>query len=92
VLHAVNELRARGYLFDGTLHGVNLCGANLLGADLRGASLRSVKADEETILPDGSRWQEGLDWQRFTNQEQQVALKMRPQSHYSRKYRARRML
>jgi hypothetical protein len=92
VLHAVNELRVLGYLFDGTLYGANLRGADLTGADLRGAYLRGVKADEETILPDGTRWQEGLDWRRFTSPESQIRLKQRPKTHYSRKYRARRMI
>jgi hypothetical protein len=92
VVHAVNELRALGYLYDGTLHGANLSGANLAGADLRGASLARIKADEETILPDGSRWNEGTDWRQFTHPDSQIKLKQRPKSHYSRKYRARRML
>lgn len=92
VHHAVNELRALGYLFDGTLHGANLRGANLAGVDLRGASLSRIKADEETILPDGSRWNEGIDWRQFTNPKSQITLRQRPKSHYNRKYRARHML
>src|SRR5262245_15776784 len=47
---ALNELRAVGYLFDGTLHGANLRGANLTGADLRGASIKGWRCDNETIL------------------------------------------
>lgn len=46
-LNAVNELRASGYLFDGTLYGkavklANLSGANLRDANLSGLSLRSA--------------------------------------------------
>lgn len=91
-LHAINELRALGYLFDGTLHGVNLRGANLAGADLRGASLLRIKADSTTILPDGSRWQADSDWRRFSHPEHYPAAKARPKSHHSRKYRAKAML
>jgi len=38
-LAAVDMLRARGWLADGTLRGVRLAGANLRGADLSGADL-----------------------------------------------------
>lgn len=42
VLEAVAELRARGWLQDGSLRGVLLCHAHLEGADLYEADLRSV--------------------------------------------------
>jgi hypothetical protein len=90
VLHALNELREKGYLFDGTLHGANLRGANLAGADLRGASLKRLRCDSDTILPDGSRWTESSDWRQFTLPESQITLKARPKTHYNRKLRARR--
>ena len=60
------------------LNGANLCGADLERADLRGARLRgalledakidsSTKFDEQTILPDGSRWSQTVDMSIFTN-------------------------
>lgn len=42
VLEAVAELRARGWLEDGSLRGVMLCHAHLEGADLYRANLHSV--------------------------------------------------
>ena len=42
VVKAVEELRARGWLEDGSLEGVRLCHAHLEGADLFKASLRRV--------------------------------------------------
>lgn len=42
VLQAVEELRARGWLSDGSLHGIALCKVNLEGADLMGADLSNV--------------------------------------------------
>ena len=42
VLQAVEELRVRGWLTDGSLKGVPLCHAHLQGADLLGADLRNV--------------------------------------------------
>ncbi|GAB4541927.1 MAG: hypothetical protein Kow0063_33300 [Anaerolineae bacterium] len=42
VLQAVEELRVRGWLSDGTLRGVALCHAQLQGADLMSADLRGV--------------------------------------------------
>jgi hypothetical protein len=42
VLEAVAELRARGWLSDGSLAGVPLCYCHLEGADLLGADLQGV--------------------------------------------------
>lgn len=42
VLEAVEELRVRGWLGDGSLHGIPLCDCHLEGADLLKASLRKV--------------------------------------------------
>ena len=42
VLEAIAELRARGWLEDGSLRGVMLCHAHLEGSDLYKASLREV--------------------------------------------------
>lgn len=42
VLKAVEELRVRGWLSDGSLRGIALCKANLEGADLMGADLSNV--------------------------------------------------
>jgi hypothetical protein len=42
VLQAVEELRVRGWLSDGTLRGIVLCHAQLQGADLMNADLRCV--------------------------------------------------
>lgn len=42
VLQAVEELRVRGWLGDGSLDGVPLCDCHLEGADLLKASLRKV--------------------------------------------------
>jgi hypothetical protein len=41
-LLAVEKLRARGWLVDGTLRGIALCHAQLQGADLMGANLNNV--------------------------------------------------
>jgi uncharacterized protein YjbI with pentapeptide repeats len=42
VLEALAELRVRGWLTDGTLHGIPLCDCHLEGADLLKASLCKV--------------------------------------------------
>ena len=42
VLEAIAELRARGWLEDGSLRGVMLCHAHLEGSDLTKANLREV--------------------------------------------------
>jgi uncharacterized protein YjbI with pentapeptide repeats len=60
------------------LNGANLCGAELERADLRGARLRgallegakinsTTKFDEQTILPDGSRWSQTVDMATYTH-------------------------
>jgi uncharacterized protein YjbI with pentapeptide repeats len=61
------------------LHGgANLESANLSGANLKGAKLvihyqsmsalnQSAKFNEETILPDGTKWTSKADLERFTN-------------------------
>jgi hypothetical protein len=41
-VRAVNELRAHGWIEDGSLRGANLRGANLRGANLQGADLRGA--------------------------------------------------
>jgi hypothetical protein len=91
-LQATEELRAHGWLEDGSLQGVvldfanlqgamlkmadlqktwinhaNLRGANLEGAYLQGAYLTNVSFDENTILPDGSKWSPDTDMGRYTN-------------------------
>ena len=47
----------------------NLEGANLRRANLEGARLVGVKFNEETTLPDGTKWAPELDMKRFTNAE-----------------------
>lgn len=47
------------------IHMTNLIGANLRDALLTGATFAGELCDETTILPDGSNWQENLDWARF---------------------------
>ena len=42
VLQAVEELRVRGWLSDGSLAGIALCRAQMQGADLLGANLSEV--------------------------------------------------
>ncbi len=42
VLQAVEDLRARGWLADGTLRGIALCQADLQNVDLMGADLSSA--------------------------------------------------
>ena len=56
-LRAVEELRAHGWLTEGTLQG-----ANLKLADLTGASL-----DDKTRFPDGELWHAGVDLSQFTD-------------------------
>ncbi|MBN1146310.1 MAG: pentapeptide repeat-containing protein [Anaerolineales bacterium] len=49
VLQAVEELRVRGWLTDGSLEGVSLCHAHLQGADLLKASLRKVDLHQANL-------------------------------------------
>jgi len=59
-------------LFDANLQGAflldaDLSGANLTYADLRGADLWMANFDEETILPDMSKWNAETELERFTD-------------------------
>lgn len=66
-------------LFDVNMAGVDLSNANLKGANLSGADLRETRLvrghveditlDEQTMLPDGSRWTPDTDIERYTNPE-----------------------
>lgn len=54
------------------LDGADLRGANLINANFEGAILgerfggvRNIKMDENTVLPDGYSWHEGVDLERF---------------------------
>ena len=49
VLQAVEELRVRGWLSDGSLEGVPLCHAHLQGADLLKANLRKVDLHQANL-------------------------------------------
>jgi len=54
------------------LGDANLIGASLLDANLKHASLEDVywgyaRMDSSTVLPDGSKWQQGTDMSRFTD-------------------------
>lgn len=49
------------------LHGANLKGANLWEANLQDASLSYVGFDENTILPDSSKWSPDTNMKRFTD-------------------------
>ena len=48
-LEAIEELRIRGWLTDGSLHGVALCQAQLEHADLMGADLRNVDFHQSNL-------------------------------------------
>ncbi len=48
-LQAVEELRVRGWLTDGSLCGTALCQAQLANADLMGADLRSVDLHQANL-------------------------------------------
>ena len=48
-LEAVEELRIRGWLADGSLRGVALCQAQLEHADLMGADLRNVDFHQSNL-------------------------------------------
>lgn len=49
VLQAVEELRVRSWLTDGSLEGVTLCHAHLQGADLLKANLRRVDLHQANL-------------------------------------------
>jgi len=60
------------YLGDAVLVGANLTGANLVGAsleggDLVGAVLVNAKFNEETYLPDETKWTPETDMTRYTD-------------------------
>lgn len=54
-------------LQDAGLKNVNLEGADLYQANLRGVKMIRVEMDEETRLPDGSKWSPSTDLRRFTD-------------------------
>jgi hypothetical protein len=61
-------------LLEANLQGANLAGANLAmanlsEANLAGASLRATGLDEDTTLPDDSRWTPDTDMARFTDSD-----------------------
>ena len=76
---AAEELRRHGWLRDGSLQGAILSGANLegaylvmanlQGAVLIGANLQGAKFDDNTTLPDDTRWTRDTDMARFTDPE-----------------------
>ena len=45
----------------------NLRGADLTSANLKNAQLTEAHFDEQTILPDGTRWSRTLDLRRYTD-------------------------
>ena len=54
-------------LFEANLQEANLCDANLQGAWMAFAVLREIKFNENTILPDGTRWTPDTDMARYTD-------------------------
>ncbi len=56
-------------LWGTNLWGANLQGAILWGANLQGADLGGATFDENTMLPDGTKWTPGTDMGRFTDRE-----------------------
>jgi hypothetical protein len=52
---AVNELRRRGWLTDGSLRRADLKGANLLGARVTAGQLGPAASLEGATLPDGTK-------------------------------------
>ena len=56
-------------LQEADLRGANLQEANLWGANLQGADLGGATFDENTMLPDGTKWTPGTDMGRFTDRE-----------------------
>ena len=49
VLQAIEELRVRGWLEDGTLRGIPLCHVHMEGADLLGADLAKVDFHQASL-------------------------------------------
>lgn len=62
-MQAAHAAEAR--LTRANLRGVNFRQANLWGADLKEALLDGAEFDEESTLPDGTRWHPGCDLRRF---------------------------
>jgi len=56
-------------LQDAGLKNVNLEGADLYQANLRGVKMIRVEMDEETRLPDGTKWTPNTDLGRFTESD-----------------------
>ena len=56
-------------LQEANLRVANLQEANLWGANLQGADLGGATFDENTMLPDGTKWTPGTDMGRFTDRE-----------------------
>lgn len=54
-------------LQDANLSDAHLQAANLWNANLQGADLFRAELDEETTLPDGTKWTPDTDMMRFTN-------------------------
>jgi uncharacterized protein YjbI with pentapeptide repeats len=76
----------RSHLWIANLQGANLVGANLQGAELyqvnlqqavlvranlQGAKLQSAVFDEDTLLPDGTRWTPDTDMTQFTQPDKE---------------------
>jgi uncharacterized protein YjbI with pentapeptide repeats len=57
------------YLSGANLQGAYLVMANLQGAVLIGANLQGAKFDDNTTLPDDTRWTRDTDMARFTDPE-----------------------
>jgi uncharacterized protein YjbI with pentapeptide repeats len=64
-LHGTDLLYAN--LQEAHLRGANLQGADLRGANLQETDLRAVKFDENTVLPDKTKWSPDTDMARFTD-------------------------
>jgi hypothetical protein len=55
-LLALEELRARGWLKDGSLHGVDLCGVDLQGVNLGGADLKRARLKGANLRGAALHW------------------------------------
>lgn len=47
------------------LYGTKLQGANLTGVNLADTNIQNAECNEETILPDGTKWTSDVDWSKF---------------------------
>jgi uncharacterized protein YjbI with pentapeptide repeats len=52
-------------LQEANLWNADLQSADLTDADLSGANMTNITCDDETVLPDGSKWSADVDWSRF---------------------------